>query len=188
MTTTEGLKRYISEVQEVLQRLPVDEIAGVADIIEMARSHGRKVFLLGNGGSASTASHFASDLCKGAMCAGKPRIKASALTDNLALLTAWANDSDYANIFAEQLENTVEPDDVVIGISGSGNSPNVLNAMKAAKAKGAATVGFTGFHGGKLKDLVDVAIVVPCHKMEQIEDIHLMLEHMITTCLREGPA
>ncbi len=187
MTNSERIRQYLFEVQGVLQQLPVDGIARVVDLLASARVQGKKVLLLGNGGSASTASHFASDLSKGATCAGKPRIRASALTDNLALLTAWANDTDYANIFSEQLDTTVDPGDVVICISGSGNSANVLKAAMVARARGAVTVGFTGFTGGKLKDLVDIAIVVPCHQMEQVEDVHLLLEHMITVCLREGP-
>ncbi|MCK5124579.1 MAG: phosphoheptose isomerase, partial [Dehalococcoidia bacterium] len=91
----------------------------------------------------------------------------------------------YENIFAEQLENFIEVGDIAIGISGSGNSQNVLNGVKGAKAKGATTIGFIGFDGGKLKELVDIAIVVPNHNMEQVEDIHLLLEHVITTCLRK---
>jgi len=113
-------------------------------------------------------------------------MKAFALTDNTPLLTAWANDTAYENIFAEQLENYLEPGDVAIGISGSGNSPNVLRAMQVARAKGAATIGLIGFGGGKLKDLVDIAVIVPSYNMEQVEDIHLLLEHVITTCLREA--
>ena len=116
----------------------------------------------------------------------KARVKAFALTDNIALLSAWANDTAYENIFAEQLENILELGDIAIGISGSGNSPNVLNGVKTAKAKGATTIGFIGFDGGKLKELVDIYIIVPCHNMEQAEDIHLLLEHVITVCLREA--
>jgi len=158
----------------------------VVELIETARARGKRIFTFGNGGSAATASHFASDLCKGAISPGKPRIRAFALTDNLPLLSAWANDSAYENIFAEQLDNFVEAGDIAIGISGSGNSPNVLNGVKIAKAKGATTIGLIGFDGGKLKNLVDMAIVVPNHNMEQVEDVHLLLEHIITTCLRKG--
>ena len=158
----------------------------VIDVLEEARDKGRSVFLFGNGGSAATASHFASDLAKGAISLGKPRVKAFALTDNVPLLSAWANDSAYENVFAEQLENFIEVGDIAFGISGSGNSPNVLNGIKVAKAKGATTIGFIGFDGGKLRELVDVRIIVSSHNMEQVEDIHLLLEHIITTCLREA--
>ena len=180
----EIIKNYLGEVSATLANLPVERIVKAVELIEQAREKGRKVFLFGNGGSAATASHFASDLAKGAISQGRPRIKAFALTDNVPLLSAWANDTAYENIFAEQLENFIEPGDIAIGISGSGNSQNVLNGVKVATTKGAITIGFIGFDGGKLKDLVDLAIIVPNHNMEQVEDIHLLLEHVITTCLR----
>jgi D-sedoheptulose 7-phosphate isomerase len=180
------IKTYLSEVAATLDKLPVDMTARVVELIERARGEGKRIFTFGNGGSAATASHFASDLSKGAICAGKPRIRAFALTDNVPVLSAWANDTAYENIFAEQLENVVEAGDIAIGISGSGNSQNVLNGVKVAKAKGGSAIGFIGFDGGKLKSLVDLAIVVPSHNMEQVEDIHLLLGHIITTCLRKG--
>ena len=179
------IKKYISEVSATLERLPIENIAQVVELLEEARLKAKRVFIFGNGGSAATASHFAADLSKGAISKGKPRIKAFALTDNVALLSAWANDTAYENIFAEQLKNFIEPGDVAIGISASGNSPNVLNGIKVARTKGATTIGFIGFDGGKLRGLVDIRIIVPSHNIEQIEDIHLLLEHVITTCLRE---
>ena len=169
-----------------MERLPIDSIAQVVELLEEARLKAKSVFIFGNGGSAATASHFAADLSKGAISKGKTGIKAFALTDNVPLLTAWANDTVYENIFAEQPENFIEPGDIAIGVSGSGNSPNVLNGIKVAKAKGATTIGFIGFDGGKLRELVDIRIIVPSHNMEQVEDIHLLLEHVITTCLREA--
>jgi len=186
LNVLDTIRRYISDINLALEGLPIDKIAEAIDLLEKARLEGNKVFIFGNGGSAATASHFASDLSKGAIREGKPRITAFALTDNIPLLTAWANDTSYENVFAEQLENCVDPGDIVIGISGSGNSPNVLKGVKVAKNKGATAVGFIGFDGGKLKSLVDIAIIVPSHNMEQVEDIHLLLEHIITTCLREA--
>ena len=180
------IRKYIAEVSVALERLPIERITKVVELLEEARQKKKHVFIFGNGGSAATASHFAADLSKGAISNNKPRIKAFALTDNVALLSAWANDTTYDNVFAEQLENLAEPGDVAIGISGSGNSANVLNGVKVAKTKGATTVGFIGFDGGKLKELVDIAVIVPNHNMEQVEDIHLLFEHVITTCLREG--
>ena len=177
---------YIEEVRDTLSRLEVDDIGRIVEVLERAREEGRRVFILGNGGSASTASHFACDLSKGAINPTKPRIKAMALTDNLPVLSAWANDTAYENIFAEQLENHLEAGDVVIGISGSGNSPNVLNALKLANDKGATPIAFTGFDGGRVKDIAGLCIIVPNNSMEQVEDIHLLLEHVITTCLRAG--
>jgi len=181
----ELINQYLTEVSDTLTKLPTEAITQVVDILDEARGKGRRVFIFGNGGSAATASHFASDLAKGAIRPGKPRLKAFALTDNVPLLSAWANDSTYENIFAEQLENFIEAEDIAIAISGSGNSVNVLNGVKKAKAKGATAIGFIGFGGGKLKELVDVAVVVPSYNMKQVEDIHLLLEHIITTCLGE---
>jgi len=183
MGVTEIINEYLSGISAAQQRLPIEKVVQVVALLGKVQLKGGRVFIFGNGGSAATASHFAADLAKGAITRGKPRIKAIALTDNIALLSAWANDTTYDNIFAEQLENLIEHGDVAIGISGSGNSTNVLNAVKMARAKGATTVGFTGFDGGMLKDMVDVAIIVPSHNMEQVEDIHLLLGHIITTCL-----
>jgi len=163
------IKNYLSEVSATLAKLPVEGITQVVELLEQTRANRKRVYIFGNGGSAATASHFASDLSKGAISKGKPRIKAFALTDNVPLLSAWANDTAYENIFAEQLMNFIEVGDIAIGISGSGNSQNVLNGVRVAKAKGVTSIGFIGFDGGKLKDLVDIAIVVPNHNMENLE-------------------
>ena len=179
-----SIMTYLSEVGATLDILPVEAIAQVVEVLEVVRMRKRRVYIFGNGGSAATASHFASDLSKGAISKEKPRIKAFALTDNVPLFSAWANDISYENAFSEQLENFVESGDIAIGISGSGNSLNVLNGIKVAKAKGATTIGFIGFDGGKLGELVDIRIIVPSHNMEQVEDIHLLTGHIITTCLR----
>ena len=140
---------------------------------------------MGNGGSASTASHFACDLGKNTVMADHPRFRVLALTDNMALFSAYANDDGYESVFAEQLASMVNPEDVVICISTSGNSPNVLNAITLASQIGATTVGFTGFDGGQLCDMVDIEVRVSSDCIEQVEDVHLMLEHLIVTALRE---
>lgn len=181
----EIIKTYLSEVVKTISELPLDEIVRAVETIAQAQQNGKGIFLFGNGGSAATASHFAGDLQIGTISQGKPRIKANALTDNVPVLLAWANDTAYENVFAEQLENLAEAGDIAIAISGSGNSPNVLKAVKKAKSKGAATIGFIGFKGGKLKDLVDISVIVPNNVIEQIEDIHLLVGHIITLCLRE---
>ena len=178
------IKGYIEQMCATLCELPVDKIERMVDILQKARLVGRRVFIFGNGGSAATASHFACDLNKGAICPGQPRFKAIALTDNVSLISAWANDSAYEDIFAEQLENHVEPGDVVIGISGSGKSMNVVNALKLANSRKATTLALTGFDGGKVKDIAHLCLIVPNNSMEQVEDIHLLIEHVITTCLR----
>ncbi len=180
------IQTYLSQVGATLADLPVETIERIVESLREARARRKQVFLLGNGGSAATASHFACDLAKGAINPGKPRLRAIALTDNMPLLSAWANDTSYDDIFTQQLENLVESGDVVIAISGSGDSVNVLNAVRLAHSAGATTIGLTGFDGGKLKDMADLCLVVPNNCMEQVEDIHLLLEHVITTCLRES--
>lgn len=183
---SEIVGNYLDEVKTVISKMPINSILQVVDAINDARENGKRIYIFGNGGSAATASHFACDLSKGAIRSDKPRIKAFALTDTFPQVSAWANDSDYEFVFSEQVENYVEFGDIVIAISGSGNSLNVLNGIATARAKGAITIGLTAFDGGHLKDMVDIAIVAPVFSMEQAEDIHLMLEHIFTTCLRNG--
>jgi D-sedoheptulose 7-phosphate isomerase len=140
---------------------------------------------MGNGGSAATASHFVCDLAKNTRYEGWPPFRVIGLTDNIASLTAYANDEGYQNVFSQQLANLVRPGDIVIGISASGNSPNVLRAIDLANQAKARTIGFTGFDGGQLGKMVDLHINVPSNIIEQVEDIHLMLEHMIVKTLKE---
>jgi D-sedoheptulose 7-phosphate isomerase len=180
------ISKYLKDVVGVLERMPVRDIERVISVIADARHHRKRVFFFGNGGSAATASHFVCDVSKGAIRKDKPRIKAFCLSDNLPLLSAWANDTAYENVFAEQLENLIEAGDVAVAISGSGNSANVLKGVALAHEKGATTVGLTAFEGGKLKGLVDVPLVVPVHNMEQAEDVHLILDHIIAVCLRRA--
>jgi D-sedoheptulose 7-phosphate isomerase len=182
----DAIYRYVEEIKDTLDRLPWEAIQETISLLQEARLRDRRVFIMGNGGSAATASHFACDLGKGTLLPGRPRFRVMALTDNMPLFSALANDFGYDRVFVEQLINLVQPEDVVVGISASGNSPNVLNALLFARKVGATTVGMTGFDGGQLKDLVDVCIQVPNHCMEQVEDLHLMLEHLISTRLRQA--
>ncbi len=184
MNITSLITQYIEQVRTTLPKLPVDKIERLIMILHQARAEGRRVFIFGNGGSAATASHFASDLNKAAICPGQPMFKAFALNDNIPLITAWANDSRYEDIFAQQLENHVEAGNIVIGLSGSGNSANIVNALELANSKKAVTLALTGFDGGRVKDIAHLCLVVPSSSMTQVEDIHLLLEHIITTCLR----
>jgi D-sedoheptulose 7-phosphate isomerase len=181
------IERYLGRLGEVLQRLPIADIDLATATIRRAWARGRTLFLMGNGGSAATASHLAVDLAKGLVADGRPRLRAIALTDNVPLLTAYANDVSYDLVFAEQLANFVQPHDVVLAISGSGNSPNVLAAVQLARDSGAITIGLTGFHGGALKGLVDQAIVVPSDNMQLIEDGHMVIAHILFVALRDGP-
>ena len=189
----EGFNRYIQEVTETLERLPLQRVQQVCDVLFKAYEEDRAVFLFGNGGSAALASHLACDLGKGTHSpkpdsldlSGVKRLRVFSVTDNVPMITAWANDSQYEDVFAEQIENFIQPNDVAFGISGSGNSPNVLKALRLAREKGAITVGLTGFRGGKMEELLDFAIVVPSENMQQIEDAHLVVAHMVFLDLRQ---
>lgn len=173
------IRHYFSTVQALLDQTPFDDVDSVVNALMDANRAGGTVFICGNGGSAATASHFACDLAKRPMVSGQPRFRVVSLTDNNALMTALSNDISYEAVFSEQLIPLVRKGDVVIGISGSGNSPNVLNAMRAAHEAGATTVGFSGYDGGKLKGMVDLSVHVPSFTMAMVEDVHLMIEHAI---------
>ncbi len=175
---------YFAELAKVLHRIPHDTIDQITARLARAYEENRTVFLFGNGGSAALASHAACDLGKGTVVWGKRRFRVMALTDNIPVMTAWANDSCYDDIFAEQLLNFVKNDDIVLAISGSGNSPNVLKGLKAAREAGAYTIGLTGYEGGKMKALCDLCLVVPCDNMQFIEDLHSCIAHSIFTGLR----
>ena len=181
----EQIATYISLLQQTLDRLPNDLIAQVIDILHRARMNGKQVFIMGNGGSASTASHFVCDLAKNTRNNSLPHYRVIGLTDNMAIFSAYANDEGYENVFAQQITNLVNPEDVVIGISASGNSPNVLNAILEAKRSNAITIAFTGFDGGRLGQMVDINIHVNSDIIEHVEDIHLVLEHMIVKTIKE---
>lgn len=176
---------YINEFKAVLDKLPFDQIEEATNLIHSARMEGRRVFIMGNGGSASTSSHMVCDLAKNTRKPGLPALKVIGLADNMAILSAYANDEGYENVFAEQLANLIEPDDLVIAISASGNSKNVLKAVELANRMGALTVGFTGFDGGKLGQMVKLHLHVPSDCIEQVEDIHMMFDHIITKGLKE---
>ena len=182
------IRSYLTELSSILDRLPLDQIERIKDILLRAYTDGKHIFIMGNGGSATASSHFACDLAKGTTIGNphmKDRFKVIALTDNVPLLTAWANDTGYENIFVEQLKNLLEEGDVVIAISASGNSKNVLRAVQYANTKAAITIGLTGFEGGKLKDMVQECLIVPSNSMERVEDVHLILAHLLCCYLRE---
>jgi len=178
------LSQYISAVQDTLAAVPLEDVRGVENVLFNAWRDGRTIFIAGNGGSASTASHMATDLNKGTAGPGQHRFRAIALTDNVSLMTAWSNDTAYERIFLEQMSNFLKPHDVFIAISGSGNSPNIIAAARWARDEGAVTIALTGGSGGRLRALADHAVVVPTSRMEQIEDVHLTLSHALCTVLR----
>ncbi len=180
------IQGYLQDLHTTLDMVPSSRIKQFIQVLKEARSHDRQVFAMGNGGSAATASHFVADLGKNTRVNGLPHFRAFALTDNVASITAYANDEGYENIFSQQLAGYVRKNDVVIAISASGNSKNVLNAVALANAEGATTIGLTGFDGGKLASLVKLNIHIPCRRIEQVEDIHMMIEHMVVSALKEA--
>lgn len=181
----EAINRYFTELEQMLQEISLPDLEKVLSLLEEAYRNGHRIFIMGNGGSAATASHFALDLAKNTIMPGAPRLKAISLTDHVPLITAWSNDTAYEHIFAEQLANMIEPGDVAIGISASGNSANVINALRLAQQSHAATIGLLGAKGGKIKDIVDAYVLAPGQNIEQEEDAHMILAHIITRHMRE---
>jgi D-sedoheptulose 7-phosphate isomerase len=181
----ESTSKYFAELEQMLQAISQPHLAAVFHLLEEAYHNGHRIFIMGNGGSAATASHFALDLAKNTIIQGVPRLKAISLTDHVPLITAWSNDTAYEHIFAEQLANMIEPGDVVIGISTSGNSPNVINALRLAKGMRGYTVGLLGAKGGKIREMVDAYVLAPGQNIEQEEDAHMILAHVITRHMRQ---
>lgn len=182
---TASVEWYFDEMKAVLDRIDREPIYAAIDALHQARMDGKQVFIMGNGGSASTASHMVCDLAKNTRRADWPHYKVIGLADNMAILSAYGNDDGYDNVFRLQLASLLNPGDVVVAISTSGNSPNVLRAVELANENGATVIGMTGFGAGKLGPMVDIHLHVPSDCIEQVEDIHLMLEHLITKALRE---
>lgn len=180
------VRRYVRESAEAIAgEYLVTAIERIVPILLEARDRGRTIFFFGNGGSASTASHFVVDIGKATIRGDSRRFRCVGLVDNVESVTAWANDAEYGVVFAEQLRGLAGPGDVAVGISGSGNSPNVLRAMEWARAHGLRTVGLTGIGGGKLPALVEVPVVVPSNSMQHVEDAHLLVCHLLTAYLRD---
>lgn len=179
---------YLNTVARVLESLSAEDVGKALDVLVRAHAEGRQVFLIGNGGSAATASHMANDLTWGMTRGSVTAFRAISLADNVPLMTAIANDSGYEHIFSSQLETLAHRGDVVIAISGSGNSPNVLRALEVAKKLELTTVGFLGMDGGQAKRMVDVAVVVPAKDYGPIEDVHMVLDHLAMAYLRKALA
>jgi D-sedoheptulose 7-phosphate isomerase len=180
------VRRYVEETRAALSDPYLAEgIARIVPVLLEARAQDRTIYFFGNGGSASTASHFVADIGKATIRGDGKRFRCVALVDNVESLTAWANDTEYARVFSEQLATLAHPGDVAIGISGSGNSPNVLRAMELGPKLGLRTIGLTGMGGGKLQAAVEIPVVVPSNSMQHIEDVHLLICHLLTAYLRD---
>jgi len=179
------IRDYVSTVQRLLNDIDVDAIDRTVELLVTAYNNDRRVVLCGNGGSASTASHLVCDLMKNIFLDGGKPFEVVALTDSPALISAWANDTHFENVFAGQARTWLRAGDVLIAISGSGNSGNVLNAVEVARAVGATSIGWCGYSGGKLAQIVDLAVVVHQRNMQQVEDLHLIIGHIVFSALRD---
>ena len=175
---------YIETLCSVLRGLAFEDLAGALQMLERALVERRQVFIAGNGGSAATASHMANDLTKGVAEAGGRGLRAIALSDNVPLITAIANDKSYSDIFADQLMALGQPGDVLIVLSGSGNSINIVRAVEVAQEMQIATIALLGMDGGRVAGLADVSVVVPSDEYGPIEDAHMVLDHLVTAYLR----
>lgn len=176
---TNDIRKYIEMEKAALSALPVEDISRVMNVLEKARLAGRRIFICGNGGSASTASHFECDFNKGISYDQNVKYDFECLSDNVPMMMAVANDIGYEDVFLVPLKNKLKPEDVVIGISGSGNSENVVRAVRYANELGAETVAFVGYDGGKLKKLARYSVHVDIDNMQITEDLHLVLDHMM---------
>lgn len=179
MSLTPFIDSYITELKCLLDAVDRDEIQKMVDWIFEAWQNDRRVILMGNGGSSASVSHIVADLQKNIQLETGRALRTICLTDCTPLLSAWANDSRWDNVFAPQVACWAEPGDIVIGVSGSGNSMNVINGVEEANRIGARTIGLAGYQGGKLKDTAEFCIVAASNSMQRIEDIHMILLHVV---------
>ena len=194
MNNAEYIKNYLEEMVTITRTISVADIDKVIEILYQTWKNKRRVFLCGNGGSASTATHFACDLAKGTIVPDRARFKVICLNDNIPLVSALTNDEGFDNLFLEQLKSNYEEGDVLVCFSvhgGAGKdkaglwSQNLLKAMKYVMENGGKTIGFSGFDGGPMKDIADACITVPMDSTPQVESFHLALEHLVTNCLKQ---
>jgi len=181
---TDFVKSYIDQLNEVLNALPSEKFLEINKTLLEARETGKQIFVIGNGGSAAAASHMVCDFNKNTREAGKKRMRAICLNDNTPSVLAYANDEGYDIIFSEQLLSLGQSGDILIAISGSGNSANIIKAIETARQMNIKVIGLTGFKGGKMKELTDICLVVPNDSMEMIEDVHLIINHILAGLLR----
>ena len=182
-----SIRRYFDEISILLSEVDEDNVGDMVSLFWSCYQRGQRLVICGNGGSAATASHFATDLQKNLSFGslGARPWEVLSLCDSMPLVTAWSNDTDYANVFAAQARCWLRPGDLLLAISGSGNSPNVIEAVRAAREVGAVTMGWSGFGGGKLANCVDHSIVLKSRDIQQVEDIHMILAHVVYCSLRE---
>lgn len=175
----DNIESYLDQLRAAVDSLPRDRLTRLGEVLYRAYTNDKQVFTVGNGGSASTASHWAADIGKNTIAAHMKRFRVMSLNDNAAIMTALANDIGYEFVFSEQLQNLIQPGDVLVAISASGNSPNVLRAIEYAQSQCAEAIGILGFQGGRAAEMVDLSIVVPSNHYGIIEDVHLVINHIV---------
>ena len=194
MSSVDFIKSYLKDLSEIVNKISKTDIDKSIRILDNARKEGRKIFIIGNGGSASTATHFACDLNKYTSVEGKKRFRAISLEDNVPLLTALVNDEGWNNVYSYQLENLMDDGDCIVAISvhgGTGKdkadlwSQNLLRAIKFVQSRRGKVIGLVGFDGGAIKEIADACIVVPVDSTPQVEGFHLVLTHLICSSIRE---
>ena len=181
MDYRQEIKAYLDQEIKVLSSLDIGMIDRAMQEIERAYHEEGAIYIFGNGGSAATASHYANDFNKGLSENLEKKFRFVCLNDNVPTVMAVANDFGYEEVFRYQLRGRLRPEDLVIGISGSGNSPNVVNAIQYAREQGVRTLGIVGYDGGKLKELADVSLYVPIKNMQVAEDVHMFFDHLMMT-------
>jgi D-sedoheptulose 7-phosphate isomerase len=181
----EFVDSYFDRLKATIDVMPRERIEAMGEILFQAYRHNKQVFVIGNGGSAATASHMACDLGKNTIAPNRPRFRVLSLSDNMPLLSALANDVGFDRVFSEQLVNLIRPGDVLLSISCSGRSPNILRAMRYARERAATNLAFLGFDGGEALELADESIVVPASDYGLVEDLHMILDHVLTGYFRE---
>lgn len=186
MNYTNSIREYLNRDIEAFNKLNIDEINTAMEAIYHAWERGSTIYVMGNGGSAATASHMVCDFNKGVSLNTGRKFKLICLNDNIPIITAIANDISYDKIFELQLKDVVTKDDLVLAISGSGNSKNIVNAVSYAKSIGTKIVGMTGYHGGKLRELADYHLHVPVDDMQVTEDFHMIFVHMMMRLFSAG--
>lgn len=182
--TMATLRDYIAAEIEVLKALDFSALERTASALLEAREREAEIFVFGNGGSAANASHWANDFNQGLARPGQKAFRFTCLSDNLATVLAVANDLGYEHIFSFQLAGRLKPGDVVLALSGSGNSPNVVQAAELAQRRGNLVIGLTGYDGGRLKELSDISLHVPVRNMQIAEDVHLIINHALMSFIR----
>lgn len=180
---TKEIAAYFSRLKKTIDLVDKNELSTLMNVLVSAREVGKQVFVMGNGGSSATASHYVCDFNKGISVDHKKKFKLICLNDNIPSLMAYANDFSFEDIFVEQLKNFFQKGDIVLGISGSGNSKNVLKAIEYANQHGGITIGLTGYDGGRLKEMVCYGAHIPIDDMQIAEDLHMVLDHCMMKIL-----